>query len=179
VTPSEDLINPGEQITLTAELEDERYLRVNGARVATRVTSPTGVQTLLPMDWTVDRDGEYETQFRPDENGLYTVRVELEGDSAEASGAPGSASFFRVGSAAREQFEAGLREPLLRRISEETGGRYYSADDVSTLPDDMRYTESGNTMVETRPLWDMPFLFMLLIGLVSAEWAYRRWRGLA
>jgi hypothetical protein len=28
-------------------------------------------------------------------------------------------------------------------------------------------------------LWDMPFIFLLLVSLVCAEWAYRRARGLA
>jgi hypothetical protein len=27
-------------------------------------------------------------------------------------------------------------------------------------------------------LWDMPLLFLLLVILLCAEWAYRRWRGL-
>jgi hypothetical protein len=35
------------------------------------------------------------------------------------------------------------------------------------------------TVVEERDLWDMPALFLLLIGLMSAEWGYRRMRGLA
>jgi hypothetical protein len=28
-------------------------------------------------------------------------------------------------------------------------------------------------------LWDMPINFLLLIALVSAEWGYRKMRGLA
>jgi hypothetical protein len=32
---------------------------------------------------------------------------------------------------------------------------------------------------EERDLWDMPVLFLLLVGLLGSEWVYRRWRGLA
>jgi hypothetical protein len=43
----------------------------------------------------------------------------------------------------------------------------------------MSYTEGGTTVRERRDLWDMPALFLLMIGLVSAEWSYRKYRGLA
>jgi uncharacterized membrane protein len=35
------------------------------------------------------------------------------------------------------------------------------------------------TTSERRDLWDMPAAFLLLGGLLAAEWAYRRRRGLA
>ena len=35
------------------------------------------------------------------------------------------------------------------------------------------------TVVEERELWDMPALLILLLGLMGAEWGYRRARGLA
>jgi len=34
-------------------------------------------------------------------------------------------------------------------------------------------------VIEERDLWDMPILLMLLLGLIAAEWGYRRMRGLA
>jgi hypothetical protein len=50
---------------------------------------------------------------------------------------------------------------------------------VSTLPEDLTLSKRGVTVVNQMDLWDMPFVFLLLIGLVSAEWAYRKKRGLA
>jgi hypothetical protein len=41
------------------------------------------------------------------------------------------------------------------------------------------FTESGATVIEHRDLWDMPILLVLLLGLLSAEWTWRRRRGLA
>jgi hypothetical protein len=32
--------------------------------------------------------------------------------------------------------------------------------------------------MEIKDLWDMPFLFLLLIGLVSTEWIFRKRKGL-
>jgi hypothetical protein len=33
--------------------------------------------------------------------------------------------------------------------------------------------------MEEKDLWDMPFLFILLVGLVSTEWIFRKRKGLA
>ena len=72
-----------------------------------------------------------------------------------------------------------MRAPLMKRIAEDTGGRFFTAETVATLPEAISYSGRGVTVVEERELWDMPALFIMLIGLVAAEWGYRRMRGLA
>ena len=89
-----------------------------------------------------------------------------------------SPSFQRAGEVQREFFGAAQRAPLLRRIAEETGGRYYSLETVAALPRDIVYTERGITTTEQLDLWDMPALFILMVLLMGAEWGYRRVRGL-
>jgi hypothetical protein len=74
---------------------------------------------------------------------------------------------------------AELRAALLRRIAEETGGRYYPLADAEQLATDAMFTEAGVTVREAKDLWDMPAVFLLLALLLSAEWGYRRLRGLA
>ena len=49
---------------------------------------------------------------------------------------------------------------------------------VATLADDLRYTGRGVTTVEEHELWHMPIVLLLLVGLLSAEWGYRRVVGL-
>jgi hypothetical protein len=74
---------------------------------------------------------------------------------------------------------AELRSSLLQRIARETGGKYYPLADLSHLPDDVLLTHSGITAHESRDLWDMPVVLVLILILLGAEWGYRRWRGLA
>jgi hypothetical protein len=78
-----------------------------------------------------------------------------------------------------EYFGAEMQRPLLERIAQETGGRFYTPQTVRSLPEDIRYGGGGATVQETKPLWDMPALFLAIVALVSAEWAYRKYRGLA
>ena len=39
--------------------------------------------------------------------------------------------------------------------------------------------QRGSRLLTRHELWDMPLLFALLVLLLCAEWAYRRWRRLA
>jgi len=85
----------------------------------------------------------------------------------------------RVSAGDAEYFDAAMRAPLLKRVAEETGGRFFTATNASSLPEAISYNGRGVTVVEERELWDMPALFILLIGFVAAEWGYRRVKGLA
>jgi hypothetical protein len=72
-----------------------------------------------------------------------------------------------------------MRRDALERLARETGGRFYTPENVATLPEDVRYTESGATVFEQHDLWDMPATFLLLLALLGVEWGWRRARGLA
>ncbi|PYQ91319.1 MAG: hypothetical protein DMG02_07190 [Acidobacteria bacterium] len=176
VTTTADRVEPGEPIKVAAEVLDQAYAEVNDATVTAHITSPSGRTTDVPIDWTVTKDGDYRTAFVPDEAGIYTVKV-----GAERAQKPlGSGSMHvRVSAGDAEYFDAAMRAPLLKRIAEETGGRFFTSTNVASLPEAISYSGRGVTVVEERELWDMPALFMLLVGLVSAEWGYRRVRGLA
>jgi len=67
----------------------------------------------------------------------------------------------------------------LQRIASETGGRFYTPDNVAGMAEDLQYTGRGVTTVEERELWHMPVVLILLLGLLSAEWFLRRRVGLA
>jgi hypothetical protein len=50
---------------------------------------------------------------------------------------------------------------------------------MAGLAEDVRYAGRGVTSVEERDLWNMPIVLIVLLGLMSAEWGYRRAVGLA
>jgi len=79
----------------------------------------------------------------------------------------------------REQFGAYQHRPMLERIARETGGRYWKLDDLSGLPDAIRYSRAGMVERQTLDLWNMPIVFLLLVLLKGGEWLLRRhWRRL-
>ena len=176
VSTTADRVEPGEAITLSAEVLDSAYVEVNDSRVVARVTSPSGKTMEVPVEWTVTKDGEYRASFTPDESGIYGVRVTAARDQKDI----GAASMHvRVSAGDAEYFDAGMRAPLLKRIADDTGGRFFTPANVASLLEAISYSGRGVTVVEERELWDMPALFIALMGLIAAEWGYRRMRGLA
>ena len=174
--PASESVEAGEVVSLEATVLDEGFVEVNGARVTARVTTPTGEVEELPMEWSVTEDGRYTVPFTPDMEGIYEVSVDAGRDTVAFGTAE---TGLRVAPGTGEFRDPHQRRSLMERIAEETGGRYYTLETASRLPEDLRYTGGGITVTEERDLWDMPLLFLLLAGLLGAEWAYRRKRGLA
>jgi uncharacterized membrane protein len=174
-TPA-DHAAPGEPVRINANVADERFLRVNDSRVAARITTPLGTSLEVPLDWTLDQDGEYRGTFTPAEPGLYEIRVLAERAGGSALSAP---AYVNVTESRAEYFGAQRRQALLRRIAAETGGRYYDAGAAGGLAEDVTYAGRGVTVPEERELWDMPVLLLAALLLLAAEWSYRRARSLA
>jgi hypothetical protein len=171
-----DQVMAGQPATIRAIVTDTLYKPRNDAQVTMHVSGAVAGSPNVPMEWVVDRDGEYRATFTPTTNGLQTVRVE----AVDSAGHRMTDSVVvRVGDLNAEYVDAEMRAPLLRRIADETGGKFYKPDRVSTLVEDLAMSKNGVTVVNQLDLWDMPFLFLLLVVLVCAEWAYRRARGLA
>jgi uncharacterized membrane protein len=171
-----DRVEPGEAVRFTAEVLDTAWVEVNDAHVEAHITSPTGKSTDVPMEWTVERDGEYGAVFSPDESGLYEIKVTATRDGKELAG---NVMHVRVSAGDNEYYDAAMRAPLLKRIAEETGGRFFTPANAASLPEAISYSGRGVTVVEERELWDMPALLLLLLALLGAEWGFRRTRGLA
>lgn len=171
-----DQVNPKNAIAMRTSAADSLYLPRNDAKVVAHITSDSGVSRDLPFDWAIDRDGEYRGTFTPDQPGIYTIQV----TAALPNGAKAAdTSYLRVADLNTEYFDAEMRAPLLERIANETGGRFYTPKSASTLPADVAMSKHGVTVVNQMDLWDMPAIFLLLVALVTAEWTYRRARGLA
>ena len=126
------------------------------------------------MEWTGERSGQYRGVLTAPDQGWYEARIEATradksvGTSVlHARSAPGDAEYF----------DATMHAPLLRRIAQETGGRFYTANATQALPDDVKYSGRGVTSVEERELWHMPVLLLAVVLLVCTEWGLRRaWR---
>ncbi len=169
-----DRVEAGQPVALTADVVDPRFVELNDADVVAHVKSPSGSTTDVPLQWTGERSGEYHASFPTDQDGWYEARVD-----ATRDGKPVGTSVTHVRAAPddAEYFDAAMHAPLLQRIASETGGRFYTADAIGSLPEDLKYSGRGVTAVEERELWHMPFLLIVLIVTTCAEWSLRRhWR---
>lgn len=171
-----DQTNPRTPIAVRATVMDSIFIARNDAKVVAHITSDSGVSRDLPLDWAIDRDGEYRGTFTPDQAGVYTIRVSA---SLPNGAVAGDTGYVRVADLNTEYFDAEMRAPFLERIANETGGKFYTPENAASLAEDVALSKRGVTVVNQMDLWDMPATFILLVALVSAEWAYRKTRGLA
>lgn len=175
VTLDREQVELGEPVRVTVRVRDSTYIDLNDAAGRVLVTSPAGTEREVPLEWSVEDDGMYAASFVPDQEGSWHLSAEA---SRGGSVIGTDDDWVRVGPGHDEYFDAARRTALLERIAEQTGGRSYTAATVDELPEDLQYAGSGVTMVEEHDLWDMPVLFLVLIGLIGTEWTFRRRRGL-
>jgi uncharacterized membrane protein len=177
VTASPGQVQRGDPVAVTADVFDPEYKGVTDGRVTAHVIAPSGRAQDVPLAMSLDAPGQYTGTFTPAEDGLYDVAVG--GTNREGADVGRGAASVRVAPSEAEYFDAAMRAPLLTRLAEDTGGRFFRASDIAGLVDAISYSGRGVTVVEERELWDMPILLILLLGLMGGEWWYRRSRGLA
>ena len=169
-------VEPGEPVTVEATVKDKAHVELNGADVTARVTRPSGGTVDVPLEWSGEIDGLYRGTFVSTEAGTYEVAV----DASQGADIVGSdVAFVRAGPSDEEFFDPTMHEGPLRRIADESGGRFYTPATAAGLAEDVRYTGRGVTSVEERDLWNMPIVLFVLMSLVCAEWGYRRAVGLS
>ncbi len=172
---SAERVEAGETVTITADVVDPTFVEINDARAVAHGDGPKGPFE-VPLQWTGERNGQYRGSFVAPQEGLYNIRVEAgRGDRPLGVGT----TYVRTAPADSEYFDAGMNAARLRRIADDTGGRYYQAADVSAMPEDVRYSGRGVTTTEERDLWHMPIVLGLILLLMCGEWGYRRAVGLA
>ena len=176
VHTSTERVEAGEPVTLTAEVVDKSFVELNDARVVAKVKDPAGNTVEVPMQWTGERNGEYRATFTAASDGMYAADVEA---TREGKPLGAGAIHMRAAPGDAEYFDPTMHAARLKRIADETGGKFYTADTVSNLPEDLKYTGRGVTTVEERDLWHMPIVLLVIGGLMAGEWAYRRAVGMA
>ena len=165
-----------EAVSLRAAVRDNSFVELNNAQVSAQVKAPSGQITTVPLTWDVNREGQYSASLKPMEEGIYEATAE--GLQAGRSLGTAKAS-FRVGDYTAEFHNAAMNADLLKQLAADTGGRFYSPGDVRTLAEDISFIDNGAARIEEKELWDMPLLYLLLVGAAGTEWALRKRKGLA
>src|SRR4029434_7055766 len=135
---------------------DQQFVDLNDATVVAQVTKPGGATMTVPLQWNGERDGEYRGTFVSAEAGAYEVTVDATRSGGQVVGS--GSGYVRAGPGEAEFFDPTMHGAPLRRIAEETGGRFYTADAAQGLAEDISYAGRGVTSVEERELWNRPII---------------------
>ncbi len=159
-------------VTLEAEVLDESYHPVPDAKLTVKAVSETGVVAPATIEPSGRNDGRYDVAVDARAAGLYRVELTAMAGTRELGHAT---AHLRRADGVLEQFSSWQHRPMLERIAHDTGGRYWSLDDLDGLPEAIRYSRAGMVERQTLDLWNIPLAFLLLAMLKSGEWLLRRY----
>jgi uncharacterized membrane protein len=171
--PQQTLMDEG-HVKLTAVVRDKEFTPAADAHVTAHVIGPDGLSAMVDltpvsntpgtfaMDWTAEKPGSY----------LAEVTADRTGKSGQELGK--DVISFRREDGVAENFHTQQNRELLQKLSDETGGRYWEQSELERLPKEISYSEAGISVRDTKELWDMPIVFLVLLGLMSADWLLRR-----
>jgi hypothetical protein len=118
-----------------------------------------------------DAPGQFQADWNAEKPGSYVTEVVAQRGNEEIG--RDVLNFQRMDGVA-ENFHTGQNRELLEKLAAQTGGRYWRPDEISRLPEEIPYSDAGITMRQTKELWNMPAIFLLLILLRFSEWLLRR-----
>ena len=167
---SQTLLDDG-HAQLTAVVRDKDYLPAPDAHVTARISGPNGVSTMMDMEPVPNTPGTFQAEWSVDKAGPYLA--EVTGERGKEELGRNAIAFARTDGVA-ENFQIGQNRALLEKLSADTGGRYWKQEDLGKLPSEISYSEAGISVRDTKELWNMPINFLILLGIMSAEWLLRR-----
>jgi hypothetical protein len=177
IRPVKNLFDGAEKVVVEGQVWDDDYRPVPGADVRATVSGPLGTPEDKSRDISLVElgGGRYRGELPGLPPGDYRIEgqarhqeVDLGTDQSEMTVAP-----YRM-----ELEDPAPNFDLLRDVARESGGRFLPLSDLGKLPDLLGLEPVVDRSVREMSLLESPLLFFLLLGLLGAEWALRRRRGL-
>ncbi len=168
--PAQTLLDEG-HVRMTALVRDVDFNPAPDAKVSAHVIGPEGASALVDLAPVPNAPGTFAGDWTAEKAGSYVAEVTANRGDKELGK---DVLTFRRSDGVAENFHTGQNRELLEKLSNDTGGRYWSAAELGRLPSEISYSEAGISVRNTKELWNMPIVFLVLLALVSAEWLLRR-----
>jgi uncharacterized membrane protein len=178
--PAQMLLDNG-AVTISAEVRDREFNPAADARVEAHILGPSGVSALVEMAPVPDSPGQFQAAWSAPKTGAYLTEVTAQ-RTDPSTGKVGELgrdvlTFQRMDGVA-ENFHTEQNRDLLEHLASQTGGQYWKPADLGKLAGAIPFSEAGVTTRETRDLWNLPLVFLLLLMLRFSEWWLRRKWGI-
>jgi hypothetical protein len=160
----------GQRVQVSANVLDETYSPVKAPAFPLAVdrAEPTRHTAPLRLEPVPNMPGLFQGFFTPDQPGRYTIRA------PGADPASATTAEFTVVAAPLEQLERAMQEDLLRRMAAASGGKFFTIRQVPELEKTIAGEQRTDVIRREREIWDLPILFVVLLGLLGLEWLLRR-----
>jgi uncharacterized membrane protein len=168
-------------VTISADVRDPQYNPAPDARVEAHILGPSGVSALVEMTPVPDSPGQFQAAWSAPKIGAYLTEVtaqRADRDTRTVKEAGRDVLTFQRMDGVAENFHTEQNRELLERLASQTGGQYWKPADLGKLAGAIPFSEAGMTMRETKDLWDLPLVFLILLVVRFSEWWLRRKWGI-
>jgi hypothetical protein len=171
--PERLLMDEG-RVSLKAQVRDKQFQQTTNAHVTAHIVGPQGTDAFIDLTPSGSTPGLYETEWTAEKAGTYLAEVTAESAGGQPQELGRDVVTFQREDGVAENFHTEQNRRLLEQLASDTGGRYWTPSELKDLPGDVSYSEAGISVRNTKQLWDMPVVFLLLLGLPITEWLLRR-----
>ncbi len=173
VRPERWLAAGGEPVRLFATLQDSAFRPVAGAEITGDLHDATGGSRTVRF--APRAPGSYESVLEDLPPGRYTLSARALRGRREAGRA---STEFAVDRWSLEVARSLPDSAALAAVAAASGGRVTDATQVARWARSLPARALSRGRLESLRLWESPWLFALVVGLLSLEWFWRRRRGL-
>jgi uncharacterized membrane protein len=168
--PTQTLEDDG-HLHVTAVARDKDFQPAADAKVQAHMIGPDGLSELVDLLPVPNQPGTFAMDWTAAKPGSYVAEVTAARGNDELGK---DVVQFRREDGVAENFHTGQNKELLTKLADATGGRYWQQTELDQLPKEISYSEAGISVRDTKELWDMPAVFLSLLGLMAADWLLRR-----
>ncbi len=162
----------GQRVMITASLKDTTFTPLEQEQVTALLDVAGSDPVPVTLKQVPNQPGQFQATITASKTGRHVLTVDL---SDGSSAPPVIETTFPVAMPSVESFQTWLDKPLLVELAEASGGQYFDIDQLDRLPaaipDRKRILDVQSKPI---PLWDTNRILLLLVGLLTIEWAVRK-----
>ncbi len=176
VNPVKEVFAGQDPVEFTGQVYDENYKPIENAEVIITVTrdNASNQTTLTPLG-----SGRYEGSLEPMQEGDYTFTATVNVGGKQLAEDKGT---FSVGGLNVEFQETRMNKLLLQQLAARTGGKYYNANALENLPQDIaslpHFKPREVVHASEIELWNIGWMITLMVTLFALEWFMRKRNGM-
>jgi len=178
IQPDQNVFDGSESIRFTGQVYDESLIPVSDAIVTLQVTAPDG--TTYPYTMDNVGNGRFTLRINSLSEGAYSYSAQATWKDASLGTDTGA---FSVESINLEYLNLTSNESLLRQLSYQSGGDFFTVATLSTLPEklslDTLFTSETQRHQLRFDIHRTPWILALVVLLLGLEWILRKRNGLA
>jgi hypothetical protein len=171
--PISNEFTENDPVVVESQLYNELFEPVFGNEVKLSITSDEGATT--KYNYILSKEGaRYKIGGLKEGVYKYKATTLLDGKNEEVSGE------FLVNAQSIETQNLMADFALLQRLADNTGGKFYSANEISRMVTDLSTVKALSIIHSEEtfsPLINLKWVFYLLFALISAEWFLRKYLG--